>query len=521
MVQIATSWSVSISIWTIGRRFRHFGTTDELDFRYCVALFSILNRFEIVVLHFVYVVSFKTLRNYSTSQSYAAAEKQIPSHIALTGVKSGRRITSSTIVLVMAAVLPSNNPSSLLQRRLSQAQYESLDVAGLMSTFNMAFRPDAAAASASMPFVFSQQQQLAVNAPSMAPSELINPSAIHTSTIGMENSFTNPYNLGNGFNAASFGSLSWPANQNFNGPHGSLLRSGSHGSSDSEPYIKSEEQSPVQPSQVFYDNDGFLADAGCAIESSDESKPAVFSTEIDTLMRAIQSKSNTSEQRSAEKSRPAESTTTSRPKKRYLCEIPACGKSFYQKTHLEIHTRAHTGLKPFVCKESSCGQRFSQLGNLKTHERRHTGERPYHCDICFKTFAQHGNVRAHKIVHTQTKPFTCKLDDCNKQFTQLGNLKSHQNKFHVETIRRLKERFEHFQEGVVVDNWEKDMWEYFGSLYKNSNRGIRGRGKDRRISNTSLSHGNMHRRDSITSASSSTSTAAGSTSGASSQRGMF
>lgn len=31
------------------------------------------------------------------------------------------------------------------------------------------------------------------------------------------------------------------------------------------------------------------------------------------------------------------------------------------------------------------------------------------------------------------------------------------------------------------------MWEYFGSLYKNCNKGIKGRGKDRRISNSSFS----------------------------------
>jgi hypothetical protein len=29
---------------------------------------------------------------------------------------------------------------------------------------------------------------------------------------------------------------------------------------------------------------------------------------------------------------------------------------------------------------------------------------------------------------------------------------------------------------------DKDLWEYFAALYKNSNKGIKGRGKDRRIS---------------------------------------
>ncbi|OCK97566.1 uncharacterized protein K441DRAFT_546672 [Cenococcum geophilum 1.58] len=93
-------------------------------------------------------------------------------------------------------------------------------------------------------------------------------------------------------------------------------------------------------------------------------------------------------------------------KRRYQCNMPDCYKSFYQKTHLEIHTRAHTGVKPFLCKEPSCGQRFLQFGNLKTHERRHTRGRPYNCDICGKAFAQRGNVRAHKIIHRQIKPFT-------------------------------------------------------------------------------------------------------------------
>ena len=114
-------------------------------------------------------------------------------------------------------------------------------------------------------------------------------------------------------------------------------------------------------------------------------------------------------------------------------------------------------------------------------------------------------MRAHKIVHTAVKPFTCKLDHCEKNFTQLGNLKSHQNKFHAETIRRLKSRFEDIKEGDVVDSWEKEMWEYFGSLYKNCNKGIKGRGKDRRISNMSAvpPRSSAARRNSIVSTASS------------------
>ncbi|OKL56934.1 hypothetical protein UA08_07889 [Talaromyces atroroseus] len=172
-------------------------------------------------------------------------------------------------------------------------------------------------------------------------------------------------------------------------------------------------------------------------------------------------------------------------KRKHQCTLPGCGKLFTQKTHLDIHMRAHTGAKPFKCSEPTCGQRFSQLGNLRTHERRHTGEKPYSCDICHKRFAQRGNVRAHRITHEQAKPYTCQLDNCWKQFTQLGNLKSHQNKFHAVTLRNLTIRFANINNPDMMSEEDRSLWTYFASLYKNSNKGIKGRGKDRKISCTS------------------------------------
>lgn len=44
------------------------------------------------------------------------------------------------------------------------------------------------------------------------------------------------------------------------------------------------------------------------------------------------------------------------------------------------------------------------------------------------------------------------------------------------------------REGDAVSAADKDLWDYFTSLYKHSNKGIKGRGKDRRI--FSVSRGN-------------------------------
>ncbi|GAB1197308.1 hypothetical protein APSETT444_006601 [Aspergillus pseudonomiae] len=96
-------------------------------------------------------------------------------------------------------------------------------------------------------------------------------------------------------------------------------------------------------------------------------------------------------------------------KRKYVCTLPHCGKSFAQKTHLDIHTRAHTGDKPF----------------------------------------------------------------------------SHQNKFHATTLRDLTLKFSQVATGEPMSPQDRKLWEYFATLYKNSNKGIKGRGKDRRISPTS------------------------------------
>lgn len=127
--------------------------------------------------------------------------------------------------------------------------------------------------------------------------------------------------------------------------------------------IKSERASPVQPSHSF--DHSYTADVKrSSSEPSDDSR-ASFTTEVDTLMKAIQAKQTNAPQRATQqvcavtdegkskcscRQEPEIQVTSATPKlkKKYECTMPDCGKSFCQKTHLEIHIRAHTGAKPFV-----------------------------------------------------------------------------------------------------------------------------------------------------------------------------
>jgi hypothetical protein len=70
-----------------------------------------------------------------------------------------------------------------------------------------------------------------------------------------------------------------------------------------------------------------------------------------------------------------------------------------------------------------------------------------------------------------------------RAFIDIGGffLQSHQNKFHAVTLRSLTEKFAQVRDPEEISASDRELFEYFADLYKNSNRGIKGRGKDRKI----------------------------------------
>ncbi|PWA24785.1 hypothetical protein CCH79_00010114 [Gambusia affinis] len=86
-------------------------------------------------------------------------------------------------------------------------------------------------------------------------------------------------------------------------------------------------------------------------------------------------------------------------KRPFMCTYPGCNKRYFKLSHLQMHDRKHTGVRPFECE--TCQRKFSRSDHLKTHTRTHTGEKPFNCrwPNCQKKFARSDELVRHHNMH--------------------------------------------------------------------------------------------------------------------------
>lgn len=99
-----------------------------------------------------------------------------------------------------------------------------------------------------------------------------------------------------------------------------------------------------------------------------------------------------------------------------------CGRSFAQRSVLQIHVCPNRPHKPYHC--GHCNQSFDNPNQLRTHAVIHVGEKPFKCGYCDRSFAGATTLHNHVRTHTGEKPFTC--ERCGKNFTQASQLHKHE-----------------------------------------------------------------------------------------------
>ncbi|KAM4721098.1 Wilms tumor protein isoform 2-T2 [Rhinophrynus dorsalis] len=134
------------------------------------------------------------------------------------------------------------------------------------------------------------------------------------------------------------------------------------------------------------------------------------------------------------------SATETNEKRPFMCAYPGCNKRYFKLSHLQMHSRKHTGEKPYQCDFKDCERRFSRSDQLKRHQRRHTGVKPFQCKTCQRKFSRSDHLKTHTRTHTgktSEKPFSCRWPSCQKKFARSDELVRHHN-MHQRNMTKLQ-----------------------------------------------------------------------------------
>jgi len=121
-------------------------------------------------------------------------------------------------------------------------------------------------------------------------------------------------------------------------------------------------------------------------------------------------------------SRHSEQSSPSPGKEGNAFRCGQCGKTFPQRSVLQIHVCPKQPYKPYHC--GHCNRLFDDPNELRNHAMMHTNEKPFKCGYCSRSFSGATTLNNHMRTHTGEKPFECQV--CGKTFSQASQLSRHE-----------------------------------------------------------------------------------------------
>ncbi|KAJ0114935.1 hypothetical protein J7T55_004678 [Diaporthe amygdali] len=114
---------------------------------------------------------------------------------------------------------------------------------------------------------------------------------------------------------------------------------------------------------------------------------------------------------------------------------------------------------------------------LKKYNNATSAEFGYHRQEICRLFKQRGNVKPHiENVHEKKNKVVCNFPRCGKDFTTIGNMKNHIGKVHKAVLDELLYKMENWNENDKLDDTWVKLFQEYRVIFKNSNKGIKGRG---------------------------------------------
>ncbi|XP_069598023.1 zinc finger protein 362 isoform X2 [Ranitomeya imitator] len=93
--------------------------------------------------------------------------------------------------------------------------------------------------------------------------------------------------------------------------------------------------------------------------------------------------------------------------------------------------RIHTGDRPYKCPQPACEKAFTQLSNLQSHQRQHNKDKPYKCPNCYRAYTDSASLQIHLSAHAvkHAKAYCCSM--CGRAYTSETYLMKHMSKHTV------------------------------------------------------------------------------------------